>query len=158
MRKRNMSKDRRAVSTVIATVIIVAVTIAIAIAVAYWVGGLATIFTRYEKIEIKSIYVNKAASNYIVTVNFDNTGSSGTSVDSIMLNGVPCASFTPAVVPTASLVAGTVLNTGITYNGTIPIPVGQADPSGNVLGPGVTLTVNIHTTGGKDYYASVALP
>ncbi|MGQ9461354.1 MAG: archaellin/type IV pilin N-terminal domain-containing protein, partial [Candidatus Bathyarchaeaceae archaeon] len=43
--------DRRGISPVIATVIIVAVTIAVSIAVAYWMGGLASFFTRFEKIE-----------------------------------------------------------------------------------------------------------
>jgi flagellin-like protein len=48
--------DRRGISPVIATVIIVAVTIAVSIAVAYWMGGLASFFTRFEKIEIGSAY------------------------------------------------------------------------------------------------------
>jgi FlaG/FlaF family flagellin (archaellin) len=160
MKRKSLSHDKRAVSAVIATVIIVAVTIAIAIAVAYWMGGLATIFTRFEKIEIKSAYVTKSGGDYIVTLNFINTGATATSIDSVMLNGVPSTvAWTGGSVDLSdTLTSGAVCETGVSKTGTITFPVGLKDPSGNELNPGVTLTITIHTTGGKDYHASVTLP
>lgn len=49
-------KNRRAVSPVIATVILVAVAITIAVAVSYWMGGISSQYTRFEKIEVTSAY------------------------------------------------------------------------------------------------------
>jgi len=160
MKRKSLSHDKRAVSAVIATVIIVAVTIAIAIAVAYWMGGLATIFTRYEKIEVKSAYVTKASGVYTVTVNFVNTGATQTSIDSVMLNGVPydATGWSSDITVAGDLVPGKVVETGQEKTGTIQFNVDVQDPSGNQLSPGVTLTLTIHTTGGKDYHASVTLP
>jgi len=161
MKRKSLSHDKRAVSAVIATVIIVAVTIAIAIAVAYWMGGLATIFTRFEKIEVKSAYVTKDSGMYNVTVNFVNTGATQTSIDSVMLNGVPYDASgwkNGTITVSGDLVKGKVVETGVDKTGRIVFNVGIKDPSGNALNPGVTLTITIHTTGGKDYHASVTLP
>jgi flagellin-like protein len=47
-------RSRRAVSPVIATVILVAIAITVAVAVAYWMGGIAGQYTRFEQIEIQS--------------------------------------------------------------------------------------------------------
>jgi len=115
----NISNDKRAISAVISTVIIVAVTIAVAIAVAYRMGGLVTIFTRFEKIEAKGACVVRTGTQYKITVTYVNTGATATSIDLITVNGVPWDSM---------------------------------------LTCGVTATINLHTTGGKDYYMSVTLP
>jgi hypothetical protein len=156
--------DKRAVSAVIATVIIVAVTIAIAIAVAYWMGGLATIFTRFEKLEVSSAYVVQDAitKDYVITLHYVNTGATATSIDMISLNGVPLnvvpTQWTP--VPTLGIDFGTLPSpcpTGVAKSGTITFAPKTADLSGNQLNAGVTVTITIHTTGGKDYHASVTL-
>jgi len=44
--------NRKGISPVIATVIIVAVTITVAIAISFWMGGIAGLYTRFEKLEI----------------------------------------------------------------------------------------------------------
>jgi len=49
--------NRRGISPVIATIIIVAVAIAIAIAVAFWVVGIAGLFTRFEKLELCGLII-----------------------------------------------------------------------------------------------------
>jgi len=154
MKRKSLSHDKRAVSAVIATVIIVAVTIAIAIAVAYWMGGLATIFTRYEKIEIKSAYVLSSSTNYVVTLTFVNTGATSTSIDSIFLNGLPLSEYSATFNQTLPFTC----ETGVTHGGKITFAKGATDSAGNKLSAGVTLTITIHTTGGKDYHASVTLP
>ncbi len=41
-------------SPVIATVILVAVAITVAVAVAYWMGGIASQYTKFEKVEIQT--------------------------------------------------------------------------------------------------------
>jgi len=155
---KNITNDKRAVSAVISTVIIVAVTIAIAIAVAYWMGGLATIFTRFEKIEVKSAFVIKQGTQYKINITYVNTGATATSIDLITVNGVPVTSYTAPLQLSGSFATDLTCPIGVTKLGTIIFNEGAKDPSGNVLTAGVTATVDLHTTGGKDYYTSVTLP
>jgi len=62
---KNKKLNKRGISPVIATIIIVAVAIAIAIAVAFWVVGIAGLFTRYEKLEISYIYAQKSGNQLV---------------------------------------------------------------------------------------------
>jgi len=140
------------------TVILTAATIAIVIPASLWTGSLATIFTRYENIEIKNAYVVNSGGYYVVNIEYVNTGSSPTSIDSVLLNGVPYSSYTPHITLAKNL--GTlplICKTGASKSGKIIIPPSAADPSGNILTDGVTLVVTLHTTGGKDYSTLVVL-
>jgi len=56
VRLKSFRDNRKAISPVISTIIIVAVAIAISIAVAFWLGGITSIFTRFEKLEITTAY------------------------------------------------------------------------------------------------------
>ncbi|MDW8050028.1 MAG: archaellin/type IV pilin N-terminal domain-containing protein [Nitrososphaerota archaeon] len=96
-------KNNKAISPVIATIIIVAVAIVMSIAVAYWMMGVTTTLTRYEKLEFISAYPVKA--NYMnwigtdttpanvpvfnITIVVKNTGTSPATVTKFFLNGVP---------------------------------------------------------------------
>jgi flagellin-like protein len=156
---RKLKNGKKGVSTVIAAVIVVAVTIALAIAVAYRLGGLAWMFARFEKIEINDAYVTLASGTYTVIINYENAGATATSIDSILLNGVPTTSYT--TVPTLAGAFNPLpasASVGVTATGTIVFPQKDADPSGNQLNSGVTCTIDLHSTGGKHYYASVTLP
>ncbi|MEM2996984.1 MAG: archaellin/type IV pilin N-terminal domain-containing protein, partial [Candidatus Bathyarchaeia archaeon] len=91
--------DRRGVSPVIATIIIVAVAIVMSLAVAYWMLGLGGAFTRYEKLEFQSAYVDIGTNNtdtavFNVTIRLKNTGSADATLDMILLNGKPYDSYT----------------------------------------------------------------
>lgn len=158
LRRGNISNDESAVSEVISTVIIVAVTIAIAIAVSYWMGGLVAIFTRFEKIEVKSAFVVKINSQYNISIRYINTGASATSIDLITINGVPTASYTTPLTLGGAFVIDITCPTGVTREGWITFIDGARDPSNNILTGGVTAIIGLHTTGGKDYYTSVTLP
>lgn len=92
-----MAFDRKAISPVIATIIIVAVAIVMSIAVAYWMMGLTTTFTRYEKLEYTAAYVvptevhvNSDKINvWNVTLKLKNTGTAVATINDILINGVP---------------------------------------------------------------------
>ncbi|MCX8142189.1 MAG: hypothetical protein N3F04_05460 [Candidatus Nezhaarchaeota archaeon] len=98
---RSIARNKKAISPVIATIIIVAVAIVMSIAVAYWMMGVTTTLTRYEKLEFISAYPIKA--NYInwtgdkhanvpvfnITIVVKNTGTSPATVTKFFLNGVP---------------------------------------------------------------------
>jgi len=82
-----LRNNRKAISPVIATIIIVAVAIVMSIAVAYWLMGLGTVFTRYERLEIPVAYAEKKDSGWKVTLHVKNTGSSDATINIILLNG-----------------------------------------------------------------------
>jgi flagellin-like protein len=152
-------KDRKGISPVIATVIIVAVTIAVAIAVAFWMGGLTTIFTRFEKLEITSAY---ADPGFVITLNFKNTGSADATISDVMVNGKPFYSYTsPAITAAIDNVPfskGDAVSVKIGSEGTLVVNIPASTPPAPPFVSGVTVEVTIHTSAGKDYPRVVVLP
>jgi len=129
------------ISPVVATVILVAVAIVIAIAVAFWASGLVGVFTRFEKIEIQSAYWDPTTSS--VQIIARNTGSSPTTIDMLIVNGVPCDI---ADIPL-----------GIGEATTPPIEVTTTTCPSLRTG-GVTNEIALHTTTGKTYPVAVLIP
>ncbi len=91
-------KSRRGVSPVIATVILVATAITIAVAVAYWMGGITSQYTRFEKVEILSVYCESTSGTHDVwnntdvhyweiTMNLRNTGTTEATIIGAFING-----------------------------------------------------------------------
>jgi flagellin-like protein len=119
MPRRLVRGKDRAVSPVIATIILVAIAIVMAIAVAYWALGLGGTFTRYEKIEIMSMYAvsdDSLSYPYVVTENntrtikYDivtgwnvtaklrNTGSATATINLILISGRPVDIFNSTTI------------------------------------------------------------
>ena len=142
-----MRRSSSGISPVVATVILVAIAIVIAIAVAFWASGLVGVFTRFEKLEIQSIY---ATSSTAITLHVKNTGSSSASIDNILINGIPCSSSdicrSVSPDPTANPI---LLTPGNETDLTVTIDSGYS---------GVTLEVAVHTASGKTYPAAVLIP
>jgi len=114
----------------------------------------------FEKIVFNSVSVTHT---YTVTINFVNTGSTSTSIASVLLNGVPyndsgwAGTIKPTV--TGNLTLKSVIDVGVSNTGTITFSDDCVYiPSGYRLTAGVTVKITIHTTGGKDYDTSVTLP
>jgi hypothetical protein len=139
----------------------VAVTIVVAVAVAYWMGGIAGLYTRYEKLEISSIYAEAASEGgWNVVVQVKNTGSADATIDNVLINGRAYSQYTPAVE---------VNNTG-TSGLNYPLKVGQeitliieimdtgSAPSPWPFVSGVSIEVRLHTAGGQEYPKTVTLP
>jgi len=140
--------NRRGISPVIATIIIVAVAIAIAIAVAFWVVGIAGLFTRFEKLEISYIYAEKIGTDqWTITLMVRNTGSATATIDQVFLNGVPYTTG-GATALTTSLTPGGTMEETFTVQ-----PVGNFKPAS-----GMTVEVKLHTASGQEYYKAVVLP
>jgi hypothetical protein len=151
-------KDRRAISSVMAKLIMAMVIAAMVIPASYWVGGLSSVFTRYERIEIKNAYVVYSGSEYIVTIEYVNTGSVSTSIDGISLNGVPHSSYSPECALGGDFgQLPSACKAGVANKGTIAFRAGTADHSANRLVDGVALTIALHITGGKNYPTTVTL-
>ena len=146
---------RKGISPVIATVIIVAVTIAVAIAVAFWMTGIVGLFTSVEKLEITYAYAEKGTNKWTVTIAVNNTGTTPTSIDRIMINGVDISTCSGAVpdAPTSAITLnpgkGTQIQFTITRGGTCGT---------TTFNPGVSIEVKLHSTGGKEYPKLLTLP
>jgi FlaG/FlaF family flagellin (archaellin) len=134
-------RSKAGISPVVATVILVAVAIVIAIAVAFWASGLVSVFTRFEKIEIQSAYVD--GTNVVLIAR--NTGSSVAVVDMILANGAPCVTD-----------VGSTLTIGDTFS--TQLPVGPCAGGGTIQSGGITNEIALHTTSGKTYPVAVLVP
>jgi len=132
------------ISPVIATIIIVAVAIAIAIAVAYWVVGIAGIFTRFEKLEISAAWYDGDS----VLLRVRNTGSADATITDIFVNGIPGASHNLSL-PYTVVTGGSV---------TIDVTGPPTSVTGGNWQSGVTYEISLHTASGKDYPKAVAIP
>ncbi len=115
--KRKFVSNKKAMSIVISTVIIIAISITMSIAIAFWAMGIGNSFTKFEKVEFLSIYVDTAtnpASAAVSTItNGEITGISVTNSGSGYLS-------TPAVTITGGGGSGAraraVVSNGIVQN------------------------------------------
>ncbi|MBS7633924.1 type IV pilin [Candidatus Bathyarchaeota archaeon] len=147
---RRLCANKRGISPVVATVILVAVTIVVAVAVAYWMGGIAGLYTRYEKLEITSIYAeyNATVKNFTITVYVKNTGSADATIDNVLLNGKPYNTFN------ATLTRSLPISLSVGNSTTIVINIGSGEP----FVSGVSVEVRLHSAGGQEYPKTVTLP
>ena len=163
-----LRRNQKAVSPVIATIIIVAVAIVMSIAVAYWMLGLATTFTRYEKLEFISAYAVKdaGANGFIVTVTVKSTGTSPATVTKFFFNGVPDKSIESITIEYESEAESgsfipdettVTINSGNSATFSITIPWATEIGSGKAVS-GVTLEITIQTAAGNQYPKTIVLP
>jgi len=150
-----MRRSSSGISPVVATVILVAIAIVIAIAVAFWASGLVGIFTRFEKIEIRSSYATATDDNYEVHLLTFNSGSSSATIDELYINGQPASNLVegcnPQDVCDGNPTTGVTLTVGASQE--ITITIARA-----TFSPGVTIEVMVHTASGKQYPTAVLLP
>ncbi len=146
-----MIRNKRALSPVIATVILVAVTIVVAVAVAYWMGGIASLYTRFERIEVTKWYAVKdeTSGNYTVTIELKNSGSADATMNYLLVNGRPLEDYNGNITITPSLPAA--IQIGKSKEFTIEI-------LGSLYEAGTTLDMTFHSAAGKNYPQMVPLP
>ncbi len=154
-------QSRKAVSPVIATVILVAVAITVSVAVAYWMGGISSQYTQFEKVEIQTAYaVRNAGVGWNITMEIKNTGSAASTLIRCFINEipVPIANYAATAFPNATSTAVDFPYAGVT------IESGQAstihvfiDEGYRSLSSGTTINIKIHSAGGMDYIKLVQL-
>ena len=185
MKTKRLFKDRKGVSPVIATVILVSVTIVVAIAVAYWMTGIAGIYTRFEKMEIITSYADKndkeydgattdpLGSHWDITVDVKNTGSDDGTITSVLVNGKRLGLqeyyvgewvwFDGIVAKTEDLTikaggSNTILVTLYVHSDDpITIETVEYDLSNNPE-PGVSIEIKLKSAAGKEYPLMLNLP
>ncbi|MEM2960684.1 MAG: archaellin/type IV pilin N-terminal domain-containing protein [Candidatus Bathyarchaeia archaeon] len=164
--KRKICANKRGISPVVATVILVAVTIVVAVAVAYWMGGITSLYTRFEKLEITSAYAEyddnmthvtgwSSSDGWNITITLKNTGSADATIDNVFINGKPLTEYSGSV-STSTGNASTTVNVPITVGDsqTINLYIKKGEP----FTAGVSLEVRLHSAAGQEYPKTVTLP
>ncbi|MEM1673643.1 MAG: archaellin/type IV pilin N-terminal domain-containing protein [Candidatus Bathyarchaeia archaeon] len=151
-----MRNNRKAISPVIATIIIVAVAIVMSIAVAYWLMGLGTVFTRYERLEIPVAYAEKKGSDWNVTLHVKNTGSSDATINIILLNGKLDSQAAVRVDGKGyGNLGNATLNISVEAGGYKELII---ELSGGKYRSGQSVEITLQTAAGYQYPKSVVLP
>jgi flagellin-like protein len=164
--RKTFNGNLKAVSPVIATIIIVAITITMSIAVAYWVLGLGSSFTKYEKVEFTSGYADLNGNTFVTILNFKNTGSATATVDNatIFYNGKPSVAFITGDQPNALFNNCTTALTPTPTTATVNLKPGESGNAtitmaqGSTWVSGMTVEVMIQTSAGKQYPKVITLP
>ena len=166
---RNM-KNRKAVSPVIATVILVAVAITVSVAVSYWMGGISSQYTQFEKVEIQTGYSTKVTGvngGWDCILEIKNTGSQSATIGTVFVNEVPlnatelegysCPSLAEAVnriniACNFTYADGLTLQSGQTGVVHVYVPTGYG-----YFSSGTTLDIKLHSATGMDYIKLIKL-
>jgi len=164
MKATKLVNSKKAVSPVIATVILVSVTIVVAVAVAYWMGGIAGIYTRVEKIEIMDSVASRDDPNaqWSIIMNLKNSGSADATVQNVRINGKTFG-LTGYYIGTVTVPANFTTN-GLTIlagqEETLTFTLLYYDAVNAASNPvaGADIEVKLHTAAGMDYPDWVTLP
>ncbi|MCK4582901.1 hypothetical protein KAU18_06250 [Candidatus Bathyarchaeota archaeon] len=163
-------RERKAISPVIATVILVAVAITVAVGVSYWMSGISSQYTQFEKVEIQTGYATYDATNTIwtITMAIKNSGSADATINMAFLNDVPCGAANykvDATNVTATEWGVSFLSAGVTLKPgqSTTVYVYIDNPCSGVselafLSAGTTINVKLHSAGGMDYIKLIRLP
>ena len=165
-----LMRERKAISPVIATVILVAVAITVAVGVSYWMSGISSQYTQFEKVEIQTGYATYDTTDTIwtVTMAIKNSGSADATINMAFLNDVPCESdnyHVDATNVTTDEWGVSFKSTGVTLKPgeqrTVYVYIDS--PPANIpelafLSAGTTTNVKIHSAGGMDYIKLIRLP
>jgi flagellin-like protein len=158
----NPLQKRKAVSPVIATVILVAVAITVAVGVSYWMGGISSQYTQFEKVEIQTGYATVITGGWNVTLELKNSGSATATLTHAFLNEKPVDDYGAAAGGNSTIAdeihvsfpaTGLTLESG--QSGTVFVLVS----SGTVtqLTSGTTVNIKLHSAGGMDYIKLIRL-
>lgn len=160
MKKFPTIRSKRAISPVIATVILVAVAITISVAVAYWMGGIAGQYTKFEKVEIQTaICKMDSFGNWNVTIRLKNTGTATATLTNVFINDAEVAPYGRTTAPitwettiSTNMTASCQILSGDTKD--IIVWIGR---DYGTLSSGTTVNIKIHSAGGMDYIKLIEL-
>jgi archaeal type IV pilus assembly protein PilA len=151
-------QKRKAVSPVIATVILVAVAITVAVGVSYWMGGISSQYTQFEKVEVQTAICRKDASsgNWTITMNLKNSGTEAATLTNLFINGVEVDVYDASTVADDQAATNMTTSTSITSGATEQVLV-YIDDTWETVSSGTTVNIKIHSAGGMDYIKLVEL-
>ncbi len=137
--------------------ILVAVAITVSVAVAYWMGGIAGQYTKFEKVEIQSGIVTKGTglANWTIQLKVKNTGTATASLISTFVNNIEVNTYNVTVAGAGEITTNQTTSTSIASGGSYIINV-YIYQYGS-LSSGTTVNVKLHSAGGMDYIKLVEL-
>ena len=150
-------------SPVIATVILVAVAITVAVAVAYWMGGIASQYTKFEKVEIQSALVtwDSANDNWNISIKAKNTGTATATLIGVFINDVEVDLYNTTSTTDGQAVTSMLSSFTVTSGDTAILNIYIDGPGGTspwkTVSAGTTVNIKIHSAGGMDYIKLVEL-
>jgi flagellin-like protein len=155
----NLQK-RKAVSPVIATVILVAVAITVSVGVSYWMGGISSQYTQFEKVEIQTGYGQAVTGGWNITMTIKNSGSADATLTHVFVNDVPVGAYASKALPAAGTTTTDLPVTGLTLtageSGIVYVVIASGGTSS--LSAGTTVNLKLHSAGGMDYIKLIRLP
>ncbi len=159
MKAINQLRKRKGVSPVIATVILVAVAITVSVAVAYWMSGIAGQYTKFEKVEIKTVVVTMDVDyNWIIAITLKNSGTATATLESVFINN---AAADVGTTPNGTL---TTITTDLLASTAYQLTSGDEDTfyvwigvDYGTLSAGTTINLKVHSASGMDYPKLVEL-
>jgi len=155
MKAMNELRKRKAISPVIATVILVAVAITVSVAVSYWMGSIASQYTKFEKVEIQSGYATlDLTKGWTIHLDLKNSGSATANLIKVFVNDVPVD------VSTFILTIGKMTSNIPTAG--LQILSGESKPvevyiGNGLFSSGTTINIKLHSAGGMDYIKLIEL-
>jgi len=108
---KKLLKSKKALSPVVAAIILIAVTVAVSIAVAAWMGSLTFTFMATEELKITSIDFDITGD--IITVNYQNTGTTDVTITGVTVTG---GNVTTATLTSATVLKGTSDSINVTIS------------------------------------------
>ena len=164
---RNIAREKKGLSPVIATVILISVTIVVAVSVAYWMGSIASGYTTFEQIELPTVYAkyNNDAEAWNVTIELKNTGSADATIDNIFLNSIPLEDYGNNITlyynTNGTTLTSSLSNIEIRINkGSSAMIILEIKGNNAVEGctAGTRVDIKLHSAAGREYPAQVKLP
>jgi flagellin-like protein len=153
-------KKRKAISPVIATVILVAVAITVAVGVSYWMSGISSQYTQFEKVEIQTGYATTVTGGWNITMSIKNSGSGAATITHVFVNDVPVGTYASKALPAAGTTTTDLPAAGLTLEageaGTVYVVIASGGTS--TLSSGTTVNIKLHSAGGMDYIKLIRLP
>ncbi len=151
-------QKRKAVSPVIATVILVAVAITVAVGVSYWMGGISSQYTQFEKVEIQTAICRKSTSpaQWNVTLSLKNSGTEAATLTNLFINGVEVDVYGTTSITDDQAGTNMTASTSITSGATETVIV-YIDDTWETVSSGTTVNIKIHSAGGMDYVKLIEL-
>jgi flagellin-like protein len=164
---KNINKDKRALSPVIATVILISVTIVVAVSVAYWMGSIATGYTSFEQIELPTTYAEWKSSilttgGWNITIELKNTGSADATLNNVFINSEPLKNIGSGLCKlyddSGEITDLSTISVKIAKGNSVTIVISLKEEQTEGFTAGTRIDIKLHTAGGKDYPTSIKLP
>ncbi len=151
-------RSRKAVSPVIATVILVAVAITVAVAVSYWMGGITSQYTTFEKVEIQAgVCTWNATGFWKITLKLKNSGTATATLNSIFINDIEANTYGQDSASGANEVATNMTTSASITSGASTLVNIYIDMGYASLSAGTTVNIKVHSAGGMDYIKLIEL-